>query len=268
MHAGPGFHFSLATIALNLVRKPQLRVPHFPTLNVRMQVNAVRSFQSGRLKTGVWPNGRPRVLLVDDHAIITEGLRHLLEPECEVVAIVNDGDALLKTARVLCPDIIVADVTVPLINGIDAIRVLLREQPKTHVIFLTMHADRAYVTEAFDAGAVGFVVKHAAPAELWLAINSVLQGGAYISPLVGGRGAISGKHRPVLQRTLASRRLTTRRRQVLQLIAEGHSVKHIAARLKLARKTVEFHKYGIMKSFGIKSSAQLIQFALKHGLVA
>jgi DNA-binding NarL/FixJ family response regulator len=207
------------------------------------------------------------VLLADDHAIITEGLRRMLEPECEVAATVRDGYALLNTARTVHPDIIVADITMPLLNGIDAVRQLLIELPKTHVIFLTMHADRAYVAEVFDAGAEGFVVKHAAPDELWEAINAVLTSGAYISPLVGGKGATIRKDRPQLQRAISSYRLSTRQRQVLQLIAEGHSIKQIATRLKLVPKTVEFHKYRIMEGLGIESSAQLIQFALKHGLI-
>jgi DNA-binding NarL/FixJ family response regulator len=207
-------------------------------------------------------------LLADDHAIITEGLRRLLEPECDVAAMVNNGYELLKAARTLHPDIVVADITMPLLNGIDAIQQLLSELPKTHVIFLTMHADRAYVAEVFDAGAKGFVVKHAAPDELWQAINAVLTGSAYISPLVGGRGVITGKQQPQLKQAIESYRLSTRQRQVLQLVAEGHSIKQIAIRLKLAPKTVEFHKYRIMKGLGLESSAQLIQFALKHGLIA
>ncbi len=222
-----------------------------------------------RLKSHLRPDRRPRVVLADDHAIITEGLRNLLEPECEVVSTVGDGQALLKAARLLRPDIIVADVTMPLLNGIDATRQLLRELPKAYVIVLTMHVDRVYVAEAFDAGAVGFVVKHAASAELWQAINVVLAGGAYISPLVGGQGATSDKGRlQLLSQTLAEQRLSSRQRQVLQLIAEGQSIKQVASRLKLTPKTVEFHKYRIMKTFGLQSSAQLIQFALKHGLIA
>jgi DNA-binding NarL/FixJ family response regulator len=221
-----------------------------------------------RLQAEVWPSGRPRVVLADDHAIITDGLRRLLEPECEVAGIASDGDTLLKMTRTLQPDLVVADITMPRLNGVDAVRELLRQLPKTRVIFLTMHADRAYVAEAFDAGAAGFVVKHAAPEELWQAINAVLAGGAYISPLVGGAGAIASKQRPQLLHTVTAYRLSTRQRQVLQLVAEGQSIKQIATRLKLAPKTIEFHKYQIMKSLGIKTSAQLIQLALKHGLIA
>lgn len=207
------------------------------------------------------------MLLADDHAIITEGLRRLLEPECEVVATVSDGYTLLDRAGTLGPDIVVADITMPLLNGIGAIRKLLPTRPKTRVIFLTMHAERAYVAEVFDAGAVGFVVKHAASDELWQAINAVLTGGTYISPLVGGSGAVTDSHRPQLQATIDSYRLSARQHQVLQLVAEGHSIKQIATRLKLAPKTVEFHKYRIMKSLGIESTAQLIRFALKRGLI-
>jgi DNA-binding NarL/FixJ family response regulator len=200
--------------------------------------------------------------------MISEGLRKLLEPECEVVAMVGDGYELVKTARALRPDIVVVDITMPLLNGIDAIRELGRSLTETRAIILTMHADRAYLAEAFDAGAVGFVVKHAAADELWQAINAALLGGAYISPLVGGQGAMADNQTGVLQPARTSYRLTTRQRQVLQLIAEGHSVKEVAAQLKLAPKTVEFHKYRIMKDLGLDNSAQLIQFALKHGLIA
>lgn len=228
---------------------------------------ALHHSPASRLNSGAWPNGPPRILLADDHAIITDGLRQLLEPECEIVGAVTDGRTLIKAARALRPDIVVADVTMPSLNGIDATRQLLQELPKIYVIFLTMHADRVYAAEAFDAGALGFVVKHAASAELWQAINAVVSGGAYVSPLVGGQGAIGVKGRAKLRQSLASRRLSTRQRQVLQLIAEGDSIKQVAIRLKLAPKTVEFHKYRIMRDFAIDSSAQLIQFALRHGLI-
>jgi len=228
----------------------------------RIKVSAVR------LQGDVWPCGKPSVLLADDHAIIADGLRRLLEPECEVVGIVSDGYALIETARETRPDIVLVDITMPLLNGIDATVQLLRDLPETHVIFLTMHADRAYATEAFEAGAAGFVVKHAAPDELWQAINTVLLGGAYMSPRVGGTGAMTKRRRATSTPGVASFHLTTRQRQVLQLVAEGHSTKSIGLRLRLAPKTVEFHKYRAMKGLGLNSSAQLIQFALKHGLTS
>jgi DNA-binding NarL/FixJ family response regulator len=221
-----------------------------------------------RLNPKIWSGERPKVLLADDHSMIAEGLRNLLEPECEVVALVSNGYELLQTACALRPDVVVVDITMPLLNGIDAIRQLTGSLPETLAIVLTMHADRAYLAEAFDAGAVGFVVKHAAADELWEAINAALMGNAYISPLVGRQGAIVDKQSDHLQDSREYFRLTSRQRQVVQLIAEGHSVKEIAARLKVAPKTVEFHKYKIMTGLGLKNTAQLIQFAISHGLIA
>jgi DNA-binding NarL/FixJ family response regulator len=211
---------------------------------------------------------RPRGVLADDHAVVTDGLRSLLEPEYAIVAVVADGEALIEAVRSLRPDFVVADISMPLRNGIDAIREIIREHGPINAICLTMHSDRMYLAEALGAGAAGFVAKHAASSELRQAIKAVLRGGSYISPLVGGRGAVRG--RPFATDTAARGlfKLTSRQRQVLQLVAEGRTVREVASVLGVTPKTVEFHKYRIIDGLGLKSSAAMIQFAVEHGLVS
>jgi len=210
---------------------------------------------------------RPRIVLADDHAIVLDGLRQLLEPEYDVVAAVGDGRALLRAAERWSPDVVVADITMPLLNGIDAIRKLSAAHPGMRAICLTMHADRTYLTEALDAGAAGFVVKHAAAEELRKALSAVLRGGTYVSPSVGGRGAVRCKAFAPLAGERERATLTARQRQVLQLVAEGHTVKQIAAMLEVSPKTIEFHKYRILALLGLHSTAQLARYAQQHGLV-
>lgn len=210
----------------------------------------------------------PRGVLADDHAIVTDGLRRLLESEYEIVAVVADGQALIEIARTLRPDFVIADISMPMRNGIDAIREIKREFPQIAAICLTMYADRMYLAEALAAGADGFVAKHAAAVELLQALRTVLRGGTYVSPLVGGRGPMRGK--PFANRASAHLlfKLTVRQRQVLQLVAEGHTVREIAVLLNLVPKTIEFHKYRIMASLGLKTSAAMIQFAVNHGMIS
>jgi DNA-binding NarL/FixJ family response regulator len=197
---------------------------------------------------------RPTLLLADDHAIVTEGLRGLLEPDYEIVGTAADGAALVKAARALKPDVVIVDISMPKLNGIDAVREIRRARPKTRAIVLTMHADRTYVGEALEAGAAGFVVKHAASDEIRTALLTVLRGSTYVSP------SVDGGERP------RTAKLTPRQRQVLQLVAEGYTVKRIARALALSPKTVEFHKYRIMRDLGVKTTAELIQYAVEHGL--
>lgn len=217
---------------------------------------------------GVNPTAKPRGVLADDHGIFTEGLRRLLEPEYAIVAVVADGNALLHAVRALQPDFVVSDITMPLLNGIEAIRLINAEFPGVRAICLSMHADRTYVSEALDAGASAFVVKHSAAEELRLAIRIVLRGGSYVSPLVGGTGAQCG--RPLAKSTGAHKQigLTSRQRQVLQLVAEGRTVREIAKLLELSPKTVEFHKYRIIASLGLESTAAMIRYAVRHGMVS
>lgn len=209
---------------------------------------------------------RARVLLADDHRIVAEGLRGLLEPEFELVGIVEDGRAMLEAVDRLNPDVVVADVSMPLLNGIEAVRQLKKKNRKIAVVMLTMHLDVTYAASAFEAGAAGYVLKHSAPSELIAAINSALKGRTYITPLLAGELLQFHKQKPQSQSGEAAQ-LTPRQREVLQLLAEGRCVKEVASILQISTRTVEFHKYGIMELLGLKSSADLVRYAVKHGIV-
>lgn len=208
----------------------------------------------------------PRIVLADDHEIVTEGLAALLEPDHEVVAKVHDGAELLAAARTLLPDVVIADISMPVVNGIDAIREIRQACPQTRAICLTMHADPTYVAEALAAGATGFVAKHAAPDELREALYTVLRGGTYVSRRAGGSGASMPRSRAPA--SAAAHALTPRQRQIVQLIAEGYTVKRAARALGVSPKTVEFHKYRAMRDLGIDSVAELVRYAARHGLAA
>jgi DNA-binding NarL/FixJ family response regulator len=210
--------------------------------------------------------GRARVLLADDHRIVAEGLRALLEPEFELVGIVEDGRAMLDSAEKLRPDVVVVDVSMPLLNGIEAVRQLKKKNKDIAVVFLTMHVDVTYAASAFEAGASGYVLKHSAPSELITAISSALKGRTYITPLLAGELLQFHKQKPQDQGDKGDK-LTMRQREVLQLLAEGRSVKEIAGILEISSRTVEFHKYSMMEVLGLKTSAELVRFAVKHGIV-
>ena len=209
---------------------------------------------------------RPRVLLADDHRLVAEGLKSLLAPDFDLVGVVEDGRSLLEAARTLKPDVVVADIAMPQLNGIEALVQLRQEGDRVPVVFLTMHRDVAYARRALDAGASGFVLKHSAPAELVTAIQAALDGKTYLTPQLAGEVLESMKEGP--EKTadpVAS--LTPRQRQVLELLAEGRSAKEIATRLAISARTVEFHKYQVMETLGIHTNAELTHFAIKHGLV-
>jgi DNA-binding NarL/FixJ family response regulator len=206
---------------------------------------------------------KPRVLLADDHRMVTEGLKGLLTEEFELVGIVEDGRAMVSAAGKLRPDVIVADISMPQLNGIDALALLKRDNPDVRVVFLTMHRDAAYARRALEAGASGFVLKHSAPAELVLAVRAALQGRTFITPDLAAEVFRAAKEKDT--DPLAA--LTPRQREILQLLAEGKSAKEIAAALGLSARTVEFHKYTLMDALGIENSAGLIRFAVKRGLV-
>jgi DNA-binding NarL/FixJ family response regulator len=210
---------------------------------------------------------RPRIILADDHKIVLEGLKSLLESAFDLVGTVEDGRALLDAAKNLYPDVIIADISMPLLNGIEAVRQIKKISPNIKVIFLTMHPDVSYATEAFEAGASGYVLKHSAPAELVDAINEVIKGKTYITPMIAGdllESYKTGSHK----RNNALTKLSSRQREVLQLLAEGKVAKEVAGILNISTRTVEFHKYKMMENLGIKSSAKLIKFAVKHGIVS
>jgi DNA-binding NarL/FixJ family response regulator len=206
---------------------------------------------------------KPRILLADDHRMVAEGLKGILTEEFELVGIVEDGRAMVAAARKLRPDVIVADISMPLLNGIDALAPLKQDNPDVRVVFLTMHRDAAYARRALDAGASGFVLKHSAPAELVLAVRAALQGRTFITPDLAAEVFRTAKESNA--DPLAA--LTPRQREILQRVAEGKSAKEIAAALGLSARTVEFHKYTVMEALGVENSAELIRFAIKHDLV-
>lgn len=210
---------------------------------------------------------RSRVLLADDHRMVAEGLKSLLTPEFELVEVVEDGRALIAAARKHRPDVIVADITMPHLNGIDALPQLREDHPEVRVVFLTMHRDVAYARRALEAGALGFVLKHSAPAELVTAIRAALKGQTYITPVLAGE-VFQAMRRGSHATGDPAARLTSRQREILQLLAEGRSAKEIGDTLAISARTVEFHKYQIMESLDLHHSAELVHFAIRHGIVA
>jgi DNA-binding NarL/FixJ family response regulator len=212
---------------------------------------------------------RPRILMADDHAIVLAGLRKLVEAEGEVVGMVEDGRALVEAAQQLRPDIVLLDISMPLLNGLDAARQISKLVPESKLIFLTMHATPTYATEAFKAGASGYLIKRSAAVELKQAIQAVMRGQHYMTPLIT---------KDVLAATLQSQdgqfnkplvtSLTQRQREVLQLVAEGKGTKAIASLLNISVKTVEFHKFRIMSELDLHSTAELVKYAIGEGLVS
>jgi len=209
---------------------------------------------------------RPRVLLADDHLLVAEALKSLLEPEFDLVGVVEDGRELVEAAATLRPDVIVADITMPHLNGIDAMVRLRQGGDRTPVVFLTMHRDATFARRALDAGASGFVLKHSASVELIAAMRAALQGKTYLTPQLAAEVLEAMKEGPE-QTDDPTASLTPRQREVLQLLAEGRSAKEIASSLNISARTVEFHKYQMMETLDLHTNAELIHFAIKHGLV-
>jgi DNA-binding NarL/FixJ family response regulator len=209
---------------------------------------------------------RPRVLLADDHRFLREAFAQMLEPNCDVVGAVGDGRALVAAAKETRPDVVVVDIAMPLLNGLDAARQLKRLMPGVKVIFLTVSEDPDLAAEAFRVGASGFLLKNSAAAELSYAIQEVLQGRSYVTPQAT-RGLVGTFLHPSEPKK-KNGELSARQREVLQLLAEGHSMKEIGRILKITPRTVAFHKYSMMEELGIKSSAELVQFAIKQHVVS
>ena len=209
---------------------------------------------------------RPRVLLADDHRMVAEGLMSLLAPEFELVGVVENGRALVEEAKRLRPDVIVADISMPQLNGIEAMAQLKEQNREVRVVFLTMHQEVAYARRALDAGASEYVLKHSAPAELVAAIRAALEGKTYVTPALAGEVLLDMSREPAGARDPVAS-LTPRQRQILQLLAEGRSAKEIGEELGISSRTVEFHKYQLMEALDIHTSAELIHFAIKHGIV-
>jgi DNA-binding NarL/FixJ family response regulator len=209
---------------------------------------------------------RARVLLADDHRVVAEGLKSILAVEFDVAGVVEDGRAMIVAAKALRPDVIVSDITMPDLNGIEALEELKKHDPNVRVIFLTMHRDVVYARRALEAGARGFVLKQSAPEELIMAVRAALDGRTFITPLLAGE-LLDATRRGPQQTTDQLASLTLRQREILRLLAEGLSAKQIAAKLGISHRTVEFHKYKMMESLGAKTNAEVIQFAVKHGIV-
>jgi DNA-binding NarL/FixJ family response regulator len=205
---------------------------------------------------------RPRILLADDHTMLLDAFRALLEPEFEVVGTATDGRMLIEEFSRLKPDIVVVDVGMPLLNGLDAGRQLKALQRSVKLIYLTMNPEPDLAREALRLGASGYVLKSSAASELKQAIHEALRGRSYITPLI--TQDVVGL---LLEHPERPHELTTRQREVLQLLAEGRSMKEVASILDVTPRTVAFHKYRMMEQLHLKSSAELVQYAVKHGIV-
>ena len=207
---------------------------------------------------------RARILLADDHALTLEGIRAVLEPHHEIVGMVTDGRAMVDAALRLQPDLVVLDITMPLLNGIDAAVQIKKSLPGVKLLFVTMHVNPAYLEAALNAGGTGYVLKSAAREELLDAIKSVLNGHIYVTP------SLSSEHLERFKdpsRAAATLRLTTREREILQLIAEGRAGKEIAFILSISVKTVAFHRENIKRKLGLGTTAELTKHAIEQGLI-
>ena len=205
---------------------------------------------------------KARVLLADDHSITLSGMRSVIGQEHELIGSVSDGRALVSEGLRLRPQLIILDISMPLLNGIEAARMLRQEWPQAKMLFVSMHSNITYVREAMSTGASGYVIKTSAAEELLPAIRTVLEGGVYLSSSLG----------PVaLETGTASRSvhgLTSRQREVLQLIAEGRSSKEVANILGTSVKTANFHRYQLKRKLGVRSIAELAAFAVRNGMVS
>ena len=209
---------------------------------------------------------RPRVLLADDHRMLADALTQVLEPRCEVVGVVSDGRALLEAAAKLNPDIVVLDIAMPRLNGLDAGRQLKARMPNVKLIFMTQHEDPYLVGEAFRAGGSAFLLKEAAASELIDALDQVLRGGTYVTPSAAeGQNSIS--LRDPKDRDHAPE-LTSRQREVVQLLAEGRSMKEVADELGISVRTVAGHKYAVMEQLQLKTNSDLVQYAITHAIIS
>jgi DNA-binding NarL/FixJ family response regulator len=207
---------------------------------------------------------RPRVLLADDHALLLGAFERLLSDDCDIVAQVSDGRALVAAADRLKPDIVVLDISMPLLNGLEAARQIKHNLRNVKLVFVTMNEDTDLAAEAFRAGASAYVLKQSATSELLTAIREVMEGHSYVTPLIT-EGLVGSLMRH--DAGAPSQELTARQREVLQLLAEGRSMKEVADLLNLTPRTVAFHKYRIMEQLKVKSTAELVQYAVKHHIV-
>jgi DNA-binding NarL/FixJ family response regulator len=205
---------------------------------------------------------RPRLLLADDHALFVSAIERLLADECTIVGHVHDGRAVIAAAEQLVPDVILLDIGMPELNGLEVARRLSQILPTAKLVFLTMHEDPDLAAEAFRAGASAYLLKRSAATELSTAIREVMEGRSYVTPLLTQEllGSLLRTDRPSVE-------LTSQQREILQLIAEGRSMKQVAAVLNVTPRTIAFHKYQMMGHLKVKTTAELIQYAVKHHIV-
>jgi DNA-binding NarL/FixJ family response regulator len=214
-----------------------------------------------------------RILLADDHVLVAEGIQKLLEPEYELVGIVADGRSLVAAAAKLQPDIVVVDISLPLLNGLDASQQLRKNNPNLKIIVLTMHSEPNFVTQAFRVGVSGYVLKQSVGSELIQAIREVVKGRTFVSPMVA-QSLVDQAVNPASPSAPGevkvgfAQTLSARQREVLQLVAEGKATKEIASILNVSVKTVEFHKTRIMKELRLRTAAELTKYAIAAGLTS
>ena len=215
---------------------------------------------------------KPRILIADDHLLVAEGIQKLLESDAEVLGIFSDGRSLVRAVTDTHPDLVIVDISLPLLNGLDAARQIKQAHPKIKMLMLTMHADQGFVVEAFRVGVSGYVLKQSLSNELQHAVREVLKGNTYISPSVA-QGLVEYMNRPAQVQSGEAggkgfdRALSPRQREVLQLVAEGRSTKEIAGILNVSTKTVEFHRTRIMKELGLKTRPELTKYAIANGII-
>ena len=206
-----------------------------------------------------------RILIADDHQLVAEACKSLLEPEFQVVGVVTDGRSLIKSAQSLKPDVILLDIAMPHLNGLDAAEQIRQKLPSAKLVFLTMNTAADIAAEAFRRGASAYVLKHSAAEELVTAIRKVVRGESYLSPLIAKETVVflisRGRTRT------EEKRITKRQSEILQLLAEGMSMKQVAAELDLKPGTVAFHKYRMMETLGVKTNAELLEYAIKRQMI-
>ncbi|MFZ1009106.1 MAG: response regulator transcription factor [Candidatus Sulfotelmatobacter sp.] len=209
----------------------------------------------------------PRLVIADDHTLVAEACKKLLEVDYEIVATVGDGRSLVRVAAALRPHLIIVDVSMPLLNGLDAGQQIKELLPSVRLVYLTMNHDADLAAEAFRRGASGYLLKTCAASELAIAVREVLRGKSYLSPMIA-RDTVEFLLRQDKKLVEEGERLTERQREVLQLLAEGKCMKEVASELNVTTRTVAFHKYRIMEVLNAKSNAQLVQYAIRHHLIA
>ena len=210
---------------------------------------------------------RPRILIADDHNLVAEVCKRLLETEFDVVGVVVDGRALVRAAGELGPDVIVLDIAMPVLNGLDAGQQIKKSLPAVKLVYLTMNPDVEVAAEAFRRGAHGYLLKTCAAGELVLGVREVLRGKSYMSPALS-RDTVNFLRRQGKNLIQEDDRLTERQREVLQLLAEGKVMKEVADILSMSTRTVAFHKYRMMEVLGAKSNAELVRYAIRNHMVS